>query len=87
MPPDGWSEGGFYIPMQLVVPRAVRMAVAMVAISWAINFAVSFFVMFLMVLRVKNLAGAEGSQPPPLITLSGFHLHRLLPCDCSLAAF
>ena len=52
------------MPMQLVVPRAVRMAVAIEAISWAINFAVSFFVMFLMVLGVKNLVGAEGLLSP-----------------------
>jgi hypothetical protein len=50
--------------MQLVVPRAVRMAVAIEAISCAMNFAVSFFVMFLMVLGVKNLVGAEGLLSP-----------------------
>ena len=50
--------------MQLVVPRAVRMAVAIEAISCAMNFAVSFFVMFLMVLGVKNLVGAEGDSAP-----------------------
>ena len=49
MPSDGWSEGGLYIPMQLVVPRAVRMAVAIEAISCAMNFAVSFFVIAFLI--------------------------------------
>ena len=49
MPPDGWSEGGVYIPMQLVVPRAVRIAVAMDAINCTRNFAVSFFVIAFLI--------------------------------------
>lgn len=58
-PSAGWAfllvsphhprEGGVYIPMQLVVPRAVRMAVAIEAISCAMNFAVSFFVIAFLI--------------------------------------
>ena len=41
-----------YMPIQLVAPRAVRIADAIDAISCTINFAVSFFVM--MVLGFKG---------------------------------
>ena len=43
-PPADGSAGGFlfYMPMQLVAPRAVTIAVAILAIICTMNFRVSF---------------------------------------------
>jgi len=51
--------------MHEVVPRAVRAAVRIDTMTCMMVFQVSFF-MVSDVLRVNNLEGAEGSQPPPL---------------------
>ena len=47
------QRGGilFYMPMQLVVPRAVTIAVAILAIICTMNFRVSFLLIMLLIVN------------------------------------
>ena len=50
---DDSARGGilFYMPMQLVVPRAVTIAVAILAIICTMNFRVSFLLIMLLIVN------------------------------------
>ena len=46
----------FYMPMQLVAPRAVTIAVAILAIICTMNFRVSFLLIMFLIVSLVRLA-------------------------------